>query len=330
MYTVGHRGLAQDAGVVARQDLFFDTHSQTLDELFDILGMEIRSSDGLAPVVAATQPWVGGDHSRPDYQLRVSDDQKYALKELYEHFDFVGQQAFPEGHLDQIVVLGAIHFGNNRRARFVGDSLQRHDLTTDRVVLLGGERYMYPEVERGDFDANIRQVRALGRSDAWLEHLQALPDEAIDETDMIRLAVTAQIGRLTTREIHVRSNESTLVDRPAKRYECALGRMAVTLLHTPAVQRPNGKPRHTTEACIADWLQTYPDLSDDARVGFVGAQPHLGRMVRSAQRIIHAHGRNIQLIAGGPGASEQTPHHIFLGEVARSLYEDAVSLARVE
>lgn len=59
MYTVGHRGLAQDAGVVARQDLFFDTHSQTLDELFDILGMEIRSSDGLAPVVAATQPWVG-------------------------------------------------------------------------------------------------------------------------------------------------------------------------------------------------------------------------------------------------------------------------------
>lgn len=317
---------SQVTGNIVGELPFHVAKRSELVHLFSVLRLGEAPKE-LVGLVEQTQPWVRGDHSRPEYKHNITESQVKELFGIFPNFGLTDRVDFPAERLEQIVVLGAIHHGNNRRAYHLKQNLD-HGTTTGRIVLLGGERLMYPEVERPEVDANIEGIIRRGEADRWLEQLSRLPNERIDETHLIRLAVAAQIGPLVVRQLHIRTGPVNEGHRPILRYELTsdappLDATPITLLHTQAVDRPNGKKRHTTEACIRDWLYTFPDIPHRAKVGFIGAQPHLRRMVRSAQRMLIDNDRgDIQLVMGGPEVSPETRYHIYLGEIARSLYED--------
>lgn len=296
--------------------LFFELYQPQLREVLSIVGVPETAMNSLGEAVDATQPWVKGDHSRPLHTFHVEEANKPALRELYDQLGLVRERPLPAGHYDQIVVLGAVQSGNNRRLRFVADAL-RTDAQTDGIVLLGGQRRMFAERETEEVDANIEAVIDSGKHDKLVAKFEKFGADNIWETDLIRLAAAEQLGDLTLRRLHVRLANAD----PLGRYEFALGDLPVTLLHTLAVER-NGEPRHNTEACIEDWVKTLQP-KQGSRVGFICANPHMERTTRAAQHVLNRLGRSdIQLIPAGPAAPEGIGDSMYLGEIARLLYED--------
>lgn len=299
------------------EESFFDANRGELRVIFDILEISEQWSNELEDIVNVTQPWVKGDHSRPLHQFHLNDNQKKQLTALYPALGLVQERTLPEGHYDQMVVLGSVHSGNVRRLDFLEQSLSRSDVQTDRIVLLGGQRSIYEERERDDIDETLQELSVNGHHDPWLDRVATDGTALQWESDLVRLAGIARLGKLSLKQLHLRLGNAD----PLKSYEFDWQGVVVSLLHTLAVER-NGEPRHNTEACVRDWLRTYhPPVG--AKVGFVAANPHIDRVTRSAQAVLNNEGRqDIQLIPGGPGISEKAGHSIVLGEVARLLYED--------
>ena len=80
--------------------------------------------------------------------------------------------------------------------------------------------------------------------------------------------------------------------------------------------------RHTTESCIKEWIAT-TEPQQGVRVGFISSNPHRDRMARSSRRAFNTAGRSdIELVAAGPACATSISDTMFLGEVARNLYED--------
>lgn len=304
------------------ETLFFDTYHPQIKDVFSIVGLPDSGTDTLEGAVELTQPWVEGDHSRPKNKIDLDEAQRQDLQPIFEDLGMMRERPFPPGHYDQIIVLGAIHAGNIRRAEFVGRMLSREDITTDRVVLLGGQRRIYEEREMDDIATNLGEIYWDDSGDEWVENFKAdiFAGDADKrwETDLIRLAAVAKVGPLTLKKLHLELGDIDLV----RRYEFDLNGLPVSLLHTRAVERPNGEPRHTTEACIKDWVETF-EPAKDAHVGMVGANPHADRMVRSARAVLSTIERgDIDLTLGSAIAPAGIRESIYLGEIARSLYED--------
>lgn len=299
---------------------FYEQHQESLASVFEIVGISPTILDSLDKIVNATQPWVAGDHSRPEYRFNLSALQKAELAPFYKKMGMVDEMPIPAGHYSQVVVLGAIHQGNNHRLDFLDTALKASTVTVDKIVLLGGQRTVYPEREKVDIEANLAELQEANSTDPWVLRSLTKGTDAIQwETDMLRLAGIARLGGLSLKQLHLRFGNQD----PIKRYEFETNDgTPVSLLHTPAVPRPNGKPRHTTEACIIEWAKTYkPNKNDE--VVFVGANPHLNRMIRSSRRALLLNGcDNIKLLPTGPSSPTYAGDSIYLGEIARSLYED--------
>lgn len=291
-------------------DSFFARNGPILGEFVAQFGLDPEVAEKLEDIVEVTQPWVEGDHTRPENLAEVTDEQDQKLRQLYTSLGIRQERPLPDGHYDYLIVLGAIHRGNNRRLDFLNRSIQGDGVTTDEVVLLGGERLVYPEVEKSPIDQNIQELQGLQTTDPLVQKFIQREAYPKHETDLLRLASAVQLGNLTIEE---EAEAYIRFDRES---------MPVTLIHTKAVQRPNGAPRHTTEACIGDFLRIVEPM-EAAKIGFIATNPHIERTSRTAERAFADHGReDITLVPSGPKALDGYQHELYRGEVARLLYED--------
>lgn len=297
---------------------FFEHHHDDLELLGRTLALPPATFDSLESAVDATQPWIAGDHSRPLFDHSISAEQDPVLRGIYGRLDLKEGKRLPAGHYDHIVALGAIHLGNNRRLAFLNDTMASGQVTTDRVMLLGGQREIYPEKEKDDIEANLESLRRKGTEDPWVQQVLADPSILHWETDLIRLAAADQIGSLVLHKLRFRLENPEIIEG----YDFTWGRTPVTLMHSLAANRTYGKARHTTESCMADWLK-HETPPENATVGFISANPHLNRTYRSTQYVLRQYDRDdINLVLGGSATPDTAGHSIYLGEVARSLFED--------
>lgn len=306
---------------------FFDQHQDTLQQLGAVVGLPNNFLGSFETAVDLTQPWVQGDHGHDSYDFNLTENQKTVLQHHFEALGLVEQRDLPAGHYDQILVLGAVHLGNDKRLRYLRQMMDRGDITTDRIIMMGGERKLFEKREPEDVLKNLESLQSKGYHDGWLSNFLNKPLAEIDETDLLRLAALDHLGPLAVKQMHLRLgvNDVRSLTVPQHRYEFEWRNIPVLLTHTQATSRKDGNARHTTEMCIEDWVKTF-DPADGSTVGFISSQPHLDRMVRSAGRKLTALNKNIKLVPGGPGTTFQTGETIYLGEVARNLYEDKMAL----
>lgn len=296
---------------------FYDRNLESIESLFDIYGVPLNTKSSLEDVVEVTQPWVKGDHARPEHTVSVTAEQSGELHKIYDAVGIKKEITLAPGHYDQIIIPGAVQRGNNRRLGFLATILAAGDITADRLVLLGGEREPYREVESTAIYENLKSLAGVEQTDKRVKEMVDGSTPA-HETDLIRLAAAVQLGSMSL----VSASQKFVGRTPIKRYDFEWMQMPVTLTHTKAVKRSNGPKRHTTGACMSDWLDHF-SLPRDAKVGFIATNPHIERMARSAKRVITLASRSdIQLYHAGPGALDSYTHEIFRGEVARNLYED--------
>ena len=303
---------------------FFDAQRDNLGAMADILGMPPALTDSLEIAIELTQPWTRGDHSRPEAAIALSQQQRAELQPLFAQFGLTSRQNLPEGDYAHILVPGAVQKGNNGRIEFVKDSFQAGTITSNDVVLLGGQRTVFGEVETALLQADLAAIKQAGTVDTWVEALGDDVDKLVWETDFMRLAAVKHLGVLPLKELHLRTVDTASAARgdAVQQYEFEWHDMPLRLLHTLATQRSNGSARHTTESCVKEWVGL-AQPAEGARVGFVASNPHRARMAKSARRALASIGReDIQLIAAGPANATGIGDHIFLGEIARNLYED--------
>lgn len=306
----------------SRVESFYRRNRVHLPEFASLFDLDPSVTESLESLVDATQPWVQGDHTRPENRAQVTEAEGERLHKLYRLLGLKDRRPLEPGHYDYLLVLGGIYRGTNRRLAFLRESLEKGNVTTDQIVFLGGEREVYPEVENALIAEHIEQLRGSSQKDPFVRGIIgdrfAKATGIRHETDLFRLAAAVQLGALaltseTGRQlqlIYSQAKNGKHIDTP------------ITLLHTQAEPRPNGKPRHTTEACIRDFIHTLGPKRM-ARIGFIATNPHVERTTRSAQRNIDFLGRaDLHLLPAGPGALDIYTHELFRGEVARLLYED--------
>ena len=311
----------QEAANSAR---FFDIYRENLAEMADILDMPQTMAGSLEAAIELTQPWTRGDHSRPENRVKLSEQQRAGLQPLFVKFGLTSRQPFPEGDYTHILVPGAVQKGNNGRIEFIKQSFQADTITSNDIVLLGGQRKVFGEVETSLLQADLAAIKQAGIVDSWVDTLNGDVSMLAWETDFMRLAAVKHLGALPLKELHVRIVDAAITSRgdAVQQYEFEWHGMPLRLLHTLATQRPNGQPRHTTESCVKEWVALAEPVQG-ARVGFVASNPHRDRMAKSTRRALASIGReDIQLVAAGPANAEGVGDHIFLGEIARNLYED--------
>lgn len=296
---------------------FFETHHGEVTAIFETLGLPNASTDSLDEAVQLTQPWVRGDHSRPDHRFDINPEQAVALTSLYDRCGLRRAYELGEKEFDHVVVFGATHVGNNNRLKFLGRTLESGKIAAKKLVLLGGERAVYPEVEDPIIQENMAQLTKAGSKDEWVKSLVSGNVSLEWETDLLRLAALVHLGKLTLKQTRIRPENGSL-----QALEFDLNGTPTSITHTLAVPRANGNPRHTTEACLEDWLKT-AEPQAFAKIAFIGANPHIERMAKTTRLILGRLGRlDIQAVMAGPSAHNSYGHSIFLGEIARNLYED--------
>lgn len=299
---------------------FFDAHKPELHELFTVLGMEADWSENLDKVVEVTQPWVKGDHFKPEHKLALTPEQSQQARELYRQMGMVDAWPLPSGEYDQIVVLGGTQRANNVRIKFLEAALQSGDVSLAEqgsVVLWGGQRAMFDGLETPYVANSFKDIQAAGITNPWLENYSG----PLSETELLRLSALQHLGNFSVQKAHLRFGNAEV---PISRYELAGEHGThIVLLNTPAVVRPNGEPRHTTEACTEQWLEeVQPPIG--AKIGFISGNPYLERTARVVQDVLTAHDRaDIDLVPAGPAAySDPDKDYLFLGEIARNIYLD--------
>lgn len=287
---------------------FYDQHQESLARLFELVGVKAEAADSLEDAVAATQPWVRGDHIKPEQRFEIDESDEGELTELYDEFGLVrGYDLLPRRY-DQILMLGGTYWGTNHRLKFLREAMEHGGITTDKIMLLGGEREIFSEEIPAICDDLENMDPGAAREDIYWE------------TDILHLAAIKQLEDVVALN-PIEISDETGHQRPHLQ-EFSWNGVPLTLMHTLAVER-NGQPRHTTEACMVDWLQT-ASPKPDAVVGFIAANPHTIRVGRSAYAMLSEHGReDIALLPAGPSVLQRVGHHTYLGEIARHLYEDS-------
>ena len=306
---------------------FFDQHRASLEELGDIVGLPKTFTESLSTAVGLTQPWVQGDHTRPSVDLAVSFSQSEALQPVFDDLYLKRETPFPTGSYDHVIVPGAVQIGNNNRIQFFKQAVEQGGVVTGDIVLLGGQRPVFGEVESHLLEEDLRSIREQGTQDYWIKALENKTERLRWETDFMRLAAIKHLGALPLQQLHLRqlTAKSTAPYDAIRQYEFSWHNLPLRLLHSLAVPRPNGEMRHTTESCVKEWVASSEPVKG-AVVGFVSSNPHRDRMAKSCQRALVSVGRSdIELVVAGPASANGVGDQIFLGEIARNLFEDALT-----
>ncbi|MCA1807844.1 MAG: hypothetical protein LC687_08375 [Actinobacteria bacterium] len=101
---------------------FYDQNKEALGSLFNVIGIDPPRN--LDEAVAATQPWVKGDHFSPTKTAAIPNGRAEEVRGIYESMGLVSEQPLPAGTYDQIIVLGALQRANNTRLKFLDEALK--------------------------------------------------------------------------------------------------------------------------------------------------------------------------------------------------------------
>jgi hypothetical protein len=306
---------------------FIARNAESLAGLLPLVGIDQRVVDDPEALLAATQPLVRGDHHNPAHKIRLTGDAAVEARGYYGQMELVDERPFSAGKCHRIIVLGAMQRANVLRTSFLAEQLARDDVVLHpggSIDLWAGPRPLN-DLDRQFIDPQVvANLRAESR-DAWAENIdpEELPNKT--ETESLRLAAVTGLGVLTVSRIdlNLASSYGALPPRPVVRdwrMRSSYGR--VNLLNTAAVVRPQGEPRHTTEACAEHWIGD-SDIPHNARVVLVSGNPYIERTTRVVQTVLNRHGRSdVELVGVGPAAYPDAGDHLFLGEIARNIYED--------
>lgn len=302
----------------------FDTHYDALQEVFEGMALPPNETATLDGAIELTQPWLKGDHSRPGYALEVPAQHHDRFYEIYDELGMKQELPVPAGEYHDIVLLGAVQAGNRRRVSLLLNSLEEAGITTGHVSLLGGQRRLFPEKETDDVAASFAELDEQGWHTEWSKNVRDLPVSELWETDALRLAMMEKLGPLALDRLVLRNNDSSLHDEadPISSFEFTWQGIPVSLIHSLAVERPNGDARHTTDSSVADWLERRQP-PDGANVAFINGNPHAGRMGKTILNRLRAAGRSdLRIAVAGSAASPNLGHTHYLREIAANLYED--------
>jgi hypothetical protein len=300
---------------------FFERYQPQFERLTGLLQMEVQVDD-LEAMVAATQPWVKGDHARPEHKINPSEQLSQELHVVFGELGLLDSHDLPSDTYNETLVLGAIHRGNGHRLSFLKEMVEIKNVNPGKVSLFGGERFVYPEQELEDISRTVERIIRQTPDDPWLKQLRNGDAAIVWETDLLRLEGLAQLNMQPVVPDVVMGHNP---NRPHIR-SFMWGTHPVELMHTAKVIRPNGSERHTTEACIADWVIT-AEPAENINVAMIAACPHIERMGMSARRILRMLDRaDINLEIGGPAAKSNLNPSRCLGEIGRSLYEVKLAL----
>lgn len=304
--------------------LFYDQHQETIGEVFEVLQLPSKLIEDFEQTVAVTQDWVKGDHARPVATFDdLSDKASARLQPLYTKLDLVEERPLEPGSYDYCVVPGAVQRGNNRRLKHVKAGLRARAVIKE-LVLLGGERRVYPETEIEAIQDDMSELRHRKPADQWVADVRDGYEWITWESDLVRLAATRQLGPLAP--VATSLERISEVDLRPRTQWFTQGTLLITLLHSPAVEREQGEPRHTTESCLTDWITNH-EPTQGATMAFIATNPHIDRMNKVARRVLRDTGReDITVVTAGPGAIGAFKNSLYLGEIARNLYEDQLAL----
>ncbi len=305
---------------------FFERHHRTLGQIGSIVGLPTNFTSSLDQAVSLTQPWVAGDHTRSQMDISISEAQSAELRPLFDDLGLSRVTVLDKRDYDHILVPGAVQLGNNGRIKFLKETIEQGGVSAGDIVLLGGQRKVFGEVESHLLSEDLRSVHEQGIQDDWIDALANQIENLTWETDFMRLAAIKHLGALPLRRLHLRviGPDTRPPYDAVKQYEFSWRDIPLRLMHTLATQRPNGEARHTTESCVKEWVAA-AEPAAGAVVGFIASNPHRDRMAKSCRRALITSGRpDITLIAAGPANAEGIGDKIFLGELARNLYEDTL------
>lgn len=297
---------------------FYERNREGLAELFTEMELPAAAAYDLNAAVELTQPWVKGDYSRPDFLFAIPEEKKATLFRLYDSFGLRQAHELPDGHYDELVVMGAVMNGLNNRLNFTADSASRPGVNTDLITMLSGQRPPFPESEKEDIEATAIDLIQEGPQTPWIS--SAIDDRSNLrwETDLMRLSATSQMGHMAVKGIDLRLGNAD----PIQAYTMQWQAVPTRLINALAVPRIKGDPRPNTESTIREWLREYPPV-ENARVAFIAANPHLERMAKSARFVLNQEGReDITLVPAGPAATPNISHPHYLAETAQNLFED--------
>lgn len=303
--------------------LLFRDNQKELRKIFAVLNAGSMPLT-LESIVDSTQPWAMGDHSRPAYDFsNLSEYQVGALQEVFNSLDMVSEHIVSGEEVDDLLFCAAIFAGALRRSELVARMVNIENLSPKRIMILSGERRLYPEVETDDIHKTIQELRLIGVDDTLVEQLVQgdVNVNSLWETDLMRLAALRHMGQLTLQKTVFRQNDERSESPKLHYMEFDWQGVPVILNHTLAVPRKMGEARSTTEASIQDWLYDHTPRSN-AKTVLVGAQPHIQRMELATRRTVSSLGRHdIEII---PAASRvgSIKTSMYLGEIARWLWEE--------
>lgn len=303
---------------LSKNSNFFENNRQSLRELFNLY--DLPGASTIEEAVEFTQPWAQGDHFLPKHQVEITDQVHAESRNLYEAMGLVQAEVPPVGTYDEIIILGALQRANNVRTEFTAGLLHSGVFLDKnaRVSLWGGGR---PLMQTKEAQFTRDRIDVLQRASNLPDRLQKIANiddiSRLTEADLLLLSTQTLLGSLEQTEKYPESTRFELYQS---------GDITVELMDAPAVARPQGEPRHTTESCAEEWLKhRQPEYG--SQVLFISSNPYIQRTTRTAKRAMANNGRDdIEVIPAGPAAYEDASNHVFLGEIARNLYEDLQDL----
>jgi hypothetical protein len=324
---------------------FFNLHKDDVIKLF-----RLADSDNELPAIIddprvlhdyALSRWMKGDHWNPNSRYAHS----VPAEDLDEFFYLVDKLQLkeeiipPKGTaVDEVVVVGSTFSANFRRtslAKSLIDSGRVIFKEAPKICIWAGQRPSYKS-EEVDFADFLSQ----GYKD---EH-----EVFQDETDMARFVLhtlwgSKSNGRLLLPEpvgiylpepselqtfgsskLQKKPPISKLGLRDYSQYEYYIpeGHQTIKILNAEAVPRRQGEPRHTTESCAKEWL-ALNNIPNNYTILEVNGNPHAYRINAEIKRVFSDAGRpDINIIGAAISARHDSPPSLYLGEIARILYND--------
>jgi hypothetical protein len=315
------------------ESLFFDDNEDTLYDLFTALGREDKWCDNPEALLPYTQAkWVGLDHGNSSEKDQFDPDQEAAAKDVLQRLGLQEQVLPPAGRYEQIVIIGGMMRVNRERIKFMKHLIETHEVQADQIVFWAGQRL---RDNRDDAQVSAMDLKALS-ADEWVQDELSRPTKPgyrsrfATETELARLAYLEHFSHAELSRTNPATRPSLVDGIPDRNFASytftANGYPELTLMDCAAVERPAGPARHTTGSCATEWLEEVT-LSDKAQVLVVAGNPHILRNIRDIRRATRQNERpDIELTVCGPAANPAASIQLYLGEVGRLLYMDAMVL----
>lgn len=328
-----------------RSATFFETHKNEIIKLF-----RLADSDGGLPKIIddpmilhdyALSRWMKGDHWNPNsrYAHSVKAEDLKEFFHIIDNLQLKEEIKPPTGSLvDEVVVVGSTFSANFRRASLAKQLIDSGEVVfnnSPRITIWAGQRPSYPSEEE-DFAGFVTQGY-MNKHDVFR-----------DETDMANFVIHTLWGKNKAGKLELPSPVGIYLPEPSIIQNNGLSKLQtkppisrlgmrdysqfeyyfpdtdrfIKILNAGAVSRNLGEARHTTESSAVEWL-AINNIPEGYTILEVNGNPHAYRINAEIKRVFSNVGRpDINIISAAISAREDSPPSLYLGEIARILYNN--------